>query len=130
MGNHFEGTEGRSFEAGRVMVYVTEDGSLDRVIVHPTGQPFEVLLTLDLGETKALFRVLEHVFGHWDERPPYPPPRQLWEGTKFHYLAPLLDRPDIFWISVGAINIYVRAAHMEIVFNDLKAALGQSGLAI
>ncbi len=123
-------TQERSFKVGRVWVEVKEDGSLEEVIVQPTGEPFEVLLTLPLEESKALFKVLEHLFGDWDKKRPYVPQRQFWARSQFHYIAPLVGQPHIFWMSVGALNAYVRTADMEIVFSDLKLALGRAAITL
>jgi hypothetical protein len=122
-------TQERSFKVGRVTVELNEDGSLLEVLVVPTGECFEVFLTLPPEESKALFRVLKTLSKFKNEKR-YFPDRQLWAFSQFHYIAPLFDRPDIFWISVGPLNSYVKTEHMEIVFNDLKLALSKAAITL
>lgn len=121
-------SKGKSFKAGRVNLEVSGDGTFQSLLIHPTGVEYDIYLTLNLEDASALLKVLEHLFGHWDSRPSFPPPRQLWERSSFHYLAPLLDRPETFWISVGPLNAYIDVSDMRIVYGDLEQVLKLSGI--
>ena len=121
-------SKGKSFKIGRVRLEVSEDGTFQSLLVHPTGQDYDIYLTLDLEDAKALLKVLEHLFGHWDSRPSFPPPRQLWERSNFRYLAPLVDRPETFWISAGPLNAYIDVSHMRVVYGDLEQVLKLSNI--
>lgn len=88
---------------------------------------FGVLLTLDWEETWSLFKVCQYVFedpAKFDEM--YISPH-LWNKTRFHFMAPLCDRRNLFWFSCGPLNCWVPTERMREVFADLKTALDLAG---
>jgi len=107
-------------------IYIREDGCFDRASLN-LPKPFRVFLTLNLPDLTAIYRVCEHVFGHWDEPRLYPPPRELWEHSSYQYFAPVAGELDTFWISNGPLSIFVPAAIVREAFTDLKDSLDQFG---
>lgn len=98
-----------------------ETGRFKQSLIHATSD-FGVLLTMNWKETYALLKVCEYVFDNPEKfEKEYLLP-WLWANTKFHFMAPLADRKELFWFSYGPLNCYVPTERMREVFSDLKAA--------
>lgn len=106
----------------RLDLYIEEETRmLDRAVIRTTGEPYGPLLTLPPKDFQALKNVLRYTFEN-SEGVPRAFSFDLWGGSSFFYLAPLVDRPDLFWISCGPLNVYLPTEKMSEVYADIKSA--------
>ena len=101
-------------------------GQFDVAVIQAVPD-FGILLTLNWDETWALFKVCEYVFETPDKLEAQYISNHLWAKTKFHFMAPLVDRKDLFWFSYGPVNCYAPRERMLVVFEDLRAAFDLLG---
>lgn len=100
-------------------------GAFLSAVIHAIPD-YGVLLTLDWPQTWGLLQVCEYVFEPSEIKEEHVP-KDLWADTGFRFMAPLCDRPDMFWLSFGPLNCYVPTERMKTVYQDLKATLDLLG---
>jgi hypothetical protein len=114
-------------------------GSVELKIDEETGEftgsvisvesPYGILLTPNPIETATLLAVLRLTF---DDGREYMSTHQILNkgaecGSGWSHLAQFQDRPEIFWICVGALSVYVPIKKMQEIYEDLLRAFSEFG---
>ena len=86
-----------------------------------------IQIILNWNQTQALLKVCEQVFESSNSYNPMYPPNHLWSDTGFHFMAPRIENPELFWFCFGALNCNVPSARVKVAFQDLKTVFERLG---
>jgi hypothetical protein len=84
---------------------------------------YGVLVTLDWNQTQAFIKVCELVFENIEMYQEQGVPNYIWADTGFHFMAPLYDKPEVFWFCYGPLSCYVPKGKVLTAYKDLQKAL-------
>lgn len=114
---------------GSVEISIDEEtGVFTGAVIH-VESPYGILLTPSPIETATLLAVLRFTF---DDGREYMSTHQILQkgaeyGSGWSHLAQFQDRPEIFWICVGALSVYVPTKRMKEIYEDLLRAFSEIG---
>lgn len=114
---------------GSVELKIDEDTGEFTGSVISVESPYGILLTPSPIETATLLAVLRFTF---DDGREYMSTHQILQkgaeyGSGWSHLAQFQDRPETFWICVGALSVYVPTKRMKEIYQDLLRAFSEIG---
>ena len=84
--------------------------------------PSETTFMLNWEQTWALMAVCKYCFEDSEGTGEYSVPNHLWEGTGFHFMAPLPENQETFMFWFGPVASFIPTLQIRKLYEELKLA--------